>query len=529
MLLRIKTLFSKKNIKKLLRSTLCLLLCVLTVVFFGGVLAPTQAEAVAGVDDVIVFVIGIMVACGVTFSSSAVAQSTAERFYNSADTETKNIIDKAYEQYEAKKEYYTTTTYGFIMCLANEWQKIFEAIGSFIFTRSVIAATDYVDFSVANMSSYDSFVSLLEANGSLDFTLQCTKTSYTSFTIGNLAIELIGKDLLSDSSVPDEVIRRASSQGYPDFYNCNVIIKISIIGTFYSYYAPLSGSRSYNIDNTQYFDENYSFFLDEDGVINYKVYQRDTLIASVISLISLSINHGGNYNLLYYGNDALTVTHDFYNIAYTLTHPSIGSMVCDDGTLFGTDYLIPCDAGKITDDNFTRTITCDPSISIGNEYIGTDTTWTDSIADAGSGSIAFPLDVDDLIDSSASDVRDKTLTDTGDIATDKPATGEDTETDKDSKPNKPSIPGLSLPEILFKEKFPFCLPWDIYNLFVGLQAEEEAPRFVVPFKFERLGIDEEIVIDFGDYEEQIKIIRFFIGAMFVFALIMVSRKIIGAQ
>ncbi len=57
MLLKIKTLFSKKNIKKLLRSSLCLLLCVLTVVFFGGVLAPVQAHAVAGVDDAIYFIV----------------------------------------------------------------------------------------------------------------------------------------------------------------------------------------------------------------------------------------------------------------------------------------------------------------------------------------------------------------------------------------------------------------------------------------------------------------------------------------
>lgn len=194
---------------------------------------------------------------------------------------------------------------------------------------------------------------------------------------------------------------------------------------------------------------------------------------------------------------------------------------------------MPCDSDKVTDDILTKVFTCDPAISIGNDYIGTDTTWSDSIADAGSGSIAFPLDVDDLIDLSPSDVRDKTLTDTGDIATDKTDTKDDTKDDTsdnpNTKPKKPSIPSMSLPEILFKEKFPFCLPWDIYNLFVGLQAEAEAPRFVMPFKFERLGIDEEIVIDFSDYEEQIKIIRFFTGAMFVLALVMISRKIIGAQ
>lgn len=127
------------------------------------------------------------------------------------------------------------------------------------------------------------------------------------------------------------------------------------------------------------------------------------------------------------------------------------------------------------------------------------------------------------------DTISKTAEDVRTVDKDKTDTKDDTKDDTNTKPNKPSIPGLSLPEILFKEKFPFCLPWDLYNLFAGLQTEEEAPRFVVPFKFERLGIDEEIVIDFSDYEEQIKIIRFFTGAMFVLALIMISRKLIGAQ
>lgn len=527
MLLRIKTLFSKKNIKKLLRSTLCLLLCVLTVVFFGGLIVPIQAEAVTGVDDVIVFVIGIMVACGVTFSSSAVAQSTAQRFYNSADTETKDIIDKAYEQYEAKKEYYTTTTYGLIICLANEWQHIFDAIAAFIYTPSVIAAIDYVDFSVANMSSYDSFVSLLETNGTLEFEFQCTTTAYTSFTVGNTLIELIGKEKCTN--VPPEVMTEWNRNNTAYWKDCNVLMKISILGTQYTFYQALYESKSFYNNYIQYFNHTYNFKLNDNGAIIY-TYDNGGAKGSLISGNNyISQAYFGPYSYMYYGSELVNATPTYDGKTYTLTAPSIGSIVCDDGTIFGTDYSIPCDADRITDDILTKTFTCDPSISIGNEYIGTDTTWTDSIADAGSGSIAFPLDVDDLIDSSASDVRDKTLTDTGDIATDKPATGENTETDKDSKPNKPSIPGLSLPEILFKEKFPFCLPWDIYNLFVGLQAEEEAPRFVVPFKFERLGIDEEIVIDFGDYEEQIKIIRFFIGAMFVFALIMVSRKIIGAQ
>ena len=118
---------------KIGKRLLSLLLCLLTVVCFGGILEPLQAHAVTGVEEIILFVIGIMVACGVTFTSADVAQSTARRYYNSLDSDTKSIIDKAQEQFDAKKEYYTITTNGLIMCLASEWQRIFDSIAAFIF------------------------------------------------------------------------------------------------------------------------------------------------------------------------------------------------------------------------------------------------------------------------------------------------------------------------------------------------------------------------------------------------------------
>lgn len=516
---RVLKYLKKHNIGKKLLS---LLLCLLTVVCFGGVLAPAQAHAVTGVEEIITFVIGILIACGVAFTSAEAAQSTARRYYNSVDSDTKSIIDKAKEQYDAKKEYYTVTTNGLIMCLASEWQKIFDSIASFIFNPSVIADSSYVDFSVpqATFKNYDSFVSLLQQNGSLDFDYQVTRDSYTAFTIGSTMIEFVGQD--RTGNFPDEVISAFSSNTH------NVIMKVSILGTQYSFYSLIS-SHPYMLNYIKYYDCQYQFTL-KDSVINLGYRTSSNLAYSYRSLIA-GLDFSQPVTLMYYGSELLNVT-SIEGHRYTITG-SFGNIVCDDGTIFGTDYLIPCDSNKITDDILTKVFTCDPAISIGNDYIGTDTTWSDSIADAGSGSIAFPLDVDDLIDLSPSDVRDKTLTDTGDIATDKTDTKDDTKDDTsdnpNTKPKKPSIPSMSLPEILFKEKFPFCLPWDIYNLFVGLQAEAEAPRFVMPFKFERLGIDEEIVIDFSDYEEQIKIIRFFTGAMFVLALVMISRKIIGAQ
>ncbi len=522
MLLKIKTLFSKKNIKKLLRSSLCLILCLMTVICFGGVLAPVQANAVTGVEEIIMFVIGIMVACGVTFTSAEAAQSTARRYYNSVDSDTKSIIDKAKEQYDAKKEYYTVTTNGLIMCLASEWQKIFDSIASFIFNPSVIADSSYVDFSVpqATFKNYDSFVSLLQQNGSLDFDYQVTRDSYTAFTIGSTMIEFVGQD--RTGNFPDEVISAFSSNTH------NVIMKVSILGTQYSFYSLIS-SHPYMLNYIKYYDCQYQFTL-KDSVINLGYRTSSNLAYSYRSLIA-GLDFSQPVTLMYYGSELLNVT-SIEGHRYTITG-SFGNIVCDDGTIFGTDYLIPCDSNKITDDILTKVFTCDPAISIGNDYIGTDTTWSDSIADAGSGSIAFPLDVDNLIDLSPSDVRDKTLTDTGDIATDKTDTKDDTKDDTkedpDTKPNKPSIPGLSLPEILFKEKFPFCLPWDVYNVFANLVAEPEAPVFEIPMKWEFLDIDYTLKIDFSMFDEIAKISRFFSSLGFVVFLILISRKVIGAE
>lgn len=505
---------------KICKKLLSLLLCLLTVVCFGGVLEPVNA--VTGVEEIISFVIGILIACGVTFTSAEAAQSTARRYYNSVDSDTKSIIDKAKEQYDAKKEYYTVTTNGLIMCLASEWQKIFDSIASFIFNPSVIADSSYVDFSVpqATFKNYDSFVSLLQQNGSLDFDYQVTRDSYTAFTIGSTMIEFVGQD--RTGNFPDEVISAFSSNTH------NVIMKVSILGTQYSFYSLIS-SHPYMLNYIKYYDYQYQFTL-KDSVINLGYRTSSNLGYSYRSLIAgLDFSQPGT--LLYYGSELLNVT-SIEGHRYTITG-SFGNIVCDDGTIFGSDYLMPCDSDKVTDEYLTKAFTCDPSISIGNDYIGTDTTWTDSVADAGSGSIAFPLDVDDLIDLSPSDVRDKTLTDTGDIATDKTDTKDDTKDDTkeepDTKPNKPSIPSLSLPEILFKEKFPFCLPWDVYNVFANLVAEPEAPVFSIPFKFERLGIDYEFTIDLSEFEDIAKISRFFSSIAFVIFLILASRKLIGAE
>lgn len=101
MLLKIKTLFSKKNIKKLLRSTLCIFLSVLIVICFGGVLAPTQAHAFALVDDAIYFIVAFLICCGLTFSTTSAATSAAQQFYAQAPPSVQEIIDYQAEHYKS--------------------------------------------------------------------------------------------------------------------------------------------------------------------------------------------------------------------------------------------------------------------------------------------------------------------------------------------------------------------------------------------------------------------------------------------
>lgn len=84
------------------------------------------------------------------------------------------------------------------------------------------------------------------------------------------------------------------------------------------------------------------------------------------------------------------------------------------------------------------------------------------------------------------------------------------------------------------DKFPFCLPYDLYNVFAGFySAESKAPRFEFPFRYLKDDngnylINENIVIDFAVLDDVVPILRFFISLGFVVVLIQITRKMIGA-
>lgn len=110
-----------------------------------------------------------------------------------------------------------------------------------------------------------------------------------------------------------------------------------------------------------------------------------------------------------------------------------------------------------------------------------------------------------------------------------PSPGSNTETsptpEESTEPyTKPIQPSEN--DIQWYERFPFCVPWDLYNAVTNLKAKTKVPVFKIPFKYKRLNVDETITIDFSDYEKLVVILRWFLRLIFLAGLIMISRYLI---
>lgn len=116
---------------------------------------------------------------------------------------------------------------------------------------------------------------------------------------------------------------------------------------------------------------------------------------------------------------------------------------------------------------------------------------------------------------SVSTTNDYVLDVVGDMAL--PTTGEI---------NLPKLPDLELPSIVLKDKFPFCIPFDLAHAFTMLQADPVAPEWNLPIKIQRLGIDESIHLDLDEFEPIVNIMRWLILLAFTVSLVVVTRKLI---
>lgn len=76
------------------------------------------------------------------------------------------------------------------------------------------------------------------------------------------------------------------------------------------------------------------------------------------------------------------------------------------------------------------------------------------------------------------------------------------------------LPDLKLPADVTKV-FPFCIPFDVVRAFDVFTAEPVPPRFVIPFKVGEV-VNEEIVLDFSQFDFIIEIIRW--GELLIFTV-----------
>lgn len=80
-------------------------------------------------------------------------------------------------------------------------------------------------------------------------------------------------------------------------------------------------------------------------------------------------------------------------------------------------------------------------------------------------------------------------------------------------------PGLS-------DRFPFCIPFDLIDLIGVFAADPVTPYIEIPFVFERLGIDEKIVIDFSEFETVAEICRWIERIGFIGFLVIKTRNLV---
>lgn len=101
--------------------------------------------------------------------------------------------------------------------------------------------------------------------------------------------------------------------------------------------------------------------------------------------------------------------------------------------------------------------------------------------------------------------------------------------DNDGK--KPYVPSLGGADadgnaVNWYQRFPFCIPWDIYHFINVFNGQKKAPKWDISFKIKRLEINEKITFDISEYEEVVKVIRVFVLLFYSSGLVLITRNII---
>lgn len=138
----------------------------------------------------------------------------------------------------------------------------------------------------------------------------------------------------------------------------------------------------------------------------------------------------------------------------------------------------------------------------------------------------IPIDgTTDIPGDTTTDIPGDTTTDIpGDTTTDIPSDGA-----LDLDVPKVATLDFSPLYISLKDKFPFCIPFDLYNMVSGFNAPKVAPNFTITFPKETMVGGGTFDFNFNNYSKIVLIFRYFILLTFLANLIKISRKLMGAE
>lgn len=520
--------FTKKRFwKKLCTVLLCLVLCFTLVVN-----TCVDSFAIAGVDDgLFLLLLAILTASGITFSSVANAHIGTDAFYNNCDSPLQSFLNAKAQEISLN----AALDMGFIGLVisanAEYWPKVIEAI-----------AKTFGDFKGITAHLNIDSPGMLKLDGdAFNFSVPVVGPSFAvSVSVGNVTMQYIGGKSQAIESIKPLIASRNIAFVDSHVYT---VMSTKITGlTFVADYGHFSHDGITVNDTFSY-------------VTSATAYPFPVLQGKIFKFSTDGMLNGNRFVLCNEDRKARTFTLNYIDattyaiganivVGNKLGDYTLSDSICPDGIWTRKSYadwlndlLFGEGAGAASDIPSVGALPGNPGIDVG-AMPGNDTWHDGSINDdvsTGNPSIgiSIPTDItDETITDYTPDVArdiasaDKVLDDTSTDDKDKPG-----DKDDDKKPSsKPSgLPSMTLPEILFKNKFPFCLPWDLYSLFVSLNATPKAPKFTIPFKNERLNIDYEITIDISDYEMFAKLSRASLSVVFVVALILLSRKLIGAE
>lgn len=93
----------------------------------------------------------------------------------------------------------------------------------------------------------------------------------------------------------------------------------------------------------------------------------------------------------------------------------------------------------------------------------------------------------------------------------------------------PSVAGIDFSPlyISLSDYFPFCIPFDLYNMISDFQVSKEVPIFEVNFPEDSFIGGGTFTVDFSNYDKIVTIFRYFCLLFFVTNLIKITRRLIG--